>query len=192
MENYNPSMELKPQYHLGYIVDFDAFSIIFRPKRNTTDCIQYRRKEYTPENVEFLIDRIQEQIPHLKDHCVPATFVLQYFLKTNLLVSRSGRDASGTNHFWLRDRVTGVVYDPTKDQYQPKELATIYANGKTTSYYGFKGSPATAFFDLMVKVDPIAVRFEVEELITLKNKDGSTFFRDKWSMNYLAQNGVFG
>jgi hypothetical protein len=44
----------------------------------------------------------------------------------------------------------------------------------------------------MEQVDPLASRFEVEELITLENKDASTLLKEKWSMSYLAQNGVFG
>jgi hypothetical protein len=57
---------------------------------------------------------------------------------------------------------------------------------------GLRANPAARFFDLMEQVDPLASRFEVEELITLENKDASTLFKEKWSMSYLAQNGVFG
>ena len=39
---------------MQYIVDFDAFSIIFRPKTRTTNHLA--GKNYTPENVEFLIN----------------------------------------------------------------------------------------------------------------------------------------
>ena len=66
---YNSVMDLKPQRHMQYIVDFDAFSIIFRPKTLTTDCIQYRRKDYAPKNVEFLINAIREQLPSEIQQC---------------------------------------------------------------------------------------------------------------------------
>ena len=82
--------------------------------------------------------------------------------------------------------------NPSANRYSSHELAKIYKSGKVVGYRGSKGKPAAKFFDLMEQVDPLASRFEVEELITLKNKEASTLFKEKWSMSYLAQNGVFG
>ena len=185
-------MDPRPQRHMQYIVDFDAFSIIFRPKTRTTECIQYRRKNYTPENVEFLIKGIREQVSEEEDNGAASTFVLQYFLRTDDLVSVRGQDSAGNKHYWLMDRVKGTQLNPSANRYSPHELAKIYKSGKVAGYSGSKGKPAAKFFDLMEKVDPLASRFEVEELITLENKDASTLFKEKWSMSYLAQNGVFG
>ena len=189
---YNSVMDLKPQPHMQYIIDFDAFSIIFRPKTRTTDCIQYRRKDYEPKNVEFLINAIREQLPSEKYSSVASIFVLQYFLRTDSLVSVGGLDSTGNTHYWLMDRVTGNRLDPFVNRYSSHELTKIYDSGKVAGYSGSKGKPASRFFDLMEQVDPLASRFEVEELITLENKDASTLFKEKWSMSYLAQNGVFG
>lgn len=182
----------KPQTHMQYILDFDAFSIIFRPKTSTTDCIQYRRKNYTPENVEFLINEIRKHLSLEKDNSAASIFVLQYFLRTDKLVSFKGLGTTGTKHYWLVDRVTRTRLDPFASEYSPHELSKIYGSGKVAGYRGSKGRPAARFFDLMEQVDPLASRFEVEELITAKNKDASILFKEKWSMNYLAQNGVFG
>lgn len=189
---YNSVMDLKPQRHMQYIVDFDAFSIIFRPKTRTTDCIQYRRKDYAPKNVEFLINAIREQLPSEKYSSVASVFVLQYFLRTDSLVSVGGLDSTGSTHYWLMDRVTGNRLDPFVNRYSSHELTKIYDSGKVAGYSGSQGKPAARFFDLMEQVDPLASRFEAEELITVKNKDASTLFKEKWSMSYLAQNGVFG
>ena len=189
---YNSVMDLKPQRHMQYIVDFDAFSIIFRPKTRTTDCIQYRRKDYAPKNVEFLINAIREQLPSEKYSSVASIFVLQYFLRTDSLVSVGGLDSTGNTHYWLMDRVTGKRLDPFVNRYSSHELTKIYDSGKVAGYSGSQGKPAARFFDLMEQVDPLASRFEAEELITVKNKDASTLFKEKWSMSYLAQNGVFG
>ena len=185
-------MDLKPQRHMQYILDFDAFSIIFRPKTRTTDCIQYRRKDYAPKNVEFLINAIREQLPSEKYSSVASIFVLQYFLRTDSLVSVGGLDSTGNTHYWLMDRVTGNRLDPFVNRYSSHELTKIYDSGKVAGYSGSQGKPAARFFDLMEQVDPLASRFEAEELITVKNKDASTLFKEKWSMSYLAQNGVFG
>ena len=189
---YNSVMDLKPQPHMQYIMDFDAFSIIFRPKTRTTDCIQYRRKDYAPKNVEFLINAIREQLCSEEYSSVVSIFVLQYFLRTDRLVSLAGLDSSGKKHYWLMDRVTGKRLDPSVNRYPSHELTKIYDSGKVAGYSGSQGKPAVRFFDLMEQVDPLASRFEVEELITVKNKDASALFKDKWSMSYLAQNGVFG
>ena len=177
---------------MQYIVDFDAFSIIFRPKTRTTECIQYRRKNYTSENVEFLINGIREQVSEEKDHGVASTFVLQYFLRTDDLASFRGQDSAGNKHYWLMDSVKGTRLNPSANRYSSHELSKIYESGKVAGYSGYQGKPAARFFDLMEQVDPLASRFEVEELITLENKDASTLFKEKWSMSYLAQNGVFG
>ena len=189
---YNSVMDLKPQPHMQYIMDFDAFSIIFRPKTRTTDCIQYRRKDYAPKNVEFLINAIREQLPSEKYSSVASIFVLQYFLRTDSLVSVGGLDSTGNTHYWLMDRVTGNRLDPFVNRYSSHELTKIYDSGKVAGYSGSQGKPAARFFDLMEQVDPLASRFEAEELITVKNKDASTLFKEKWSVSYLAQNGVFG
>ena len=189
---YNSVMDLKPQRHMQYIVDFDAFSIIFRPKTRTTDCIQYRRKDYAPKNVEFLINAIREQLPLEKYSSVASIFVLQYFLRSDSLVSVGGLDSTGNTHYWLMDRVTGNRLDPFVNRYSSHELTKIYNSGKVAGYSGSQGKPAAQFFDLMEQVDPLASRFEAEELITVKNKDASTLFKEKWSVSYLAQNGVFG
>ena len=175
---------------MQYIVDFDAFSIIFRPKTRTTECIQYRRKNYTPENVEFLINRIREHLSEERDNGAASTFVLQYFLRTDDLVSVKGQDSAGNKHYWLMDKVKGTQLNPSANRYSPHELAKIYESGRCGIQR--KRKPAAKFFDLMEQVDPLASRFEVEELITLENKDASTLFKEKWSMSYLAQNGVFG
>jgi hypothetical protein len=90
------------------------------------------------------------------------------------------------------DRVKGTRLNPSANRYSPHELSKIYESGKVRGYSGYQGKPAARFFDLMEQVDPLASRFEVEELITLENKDASTLFKEKWSMSYLAQNGVFG
>ena len=177
---------------MQYIVDFDAFSIIFRPKTRTTECIQYRRKNYTPENAEFLINRMREHLSEERDNGAASTFVLQYFLRTDDLVSARGQDSAGNKHYWLMDRVKGTQLNPSANRYSPHELAKIYESGKVVGYSGSQSKPAAKFFDLMEKVDPLASRFEVEELITLENKEASTLFKEKWSMSYLAQNGVFG
>ena len=185
-------MEHELQLHMRYIVDFDAFSIIFRPKARTTECIQYRRKSYTPENVEFLINGIREHLSEERDNGAVATFVLQYFLRTDELVSVRGQDSIGNKHYWLMDRVRGTQLNPSANRHSSHELAKIYESGKVAGYSGSKGKPAARFFGLMEQVDPLASRFEVEELITLENKEASTLFKEKWSMSYLAQNGVFG
>ena len=111
---------------MQYIVDFDAFSIIFRPKTRTTECIQYRRKNYTPENVEFLINRIREHLSEERDNGAASTFVLQYFLRTDELVSVRGQDSTGNKYYWLMDRVKGTQLNPSANRYAPHELAKIY------------------------------------------------------------------
>ena len=180
------------QRHLDYIVDLEHFSFIFRPRTNDTDIIQFRRFDYTPENMKVVIDQIRNTIPKPKGNCVPTTFLLTYLVKTQELVSYSGLDRGGVNHWFLIDRGNKEVYDITKDQYSKAELASIYENAKPKPYYGFQSQPAARFFDLLMKIQPTAKRFFVDEIITRKKRYESDFFSQKTNMDYLYNLGVFG
>ena len=47
-------------------------------------------------------------------------------------------------------------------------------------------------FDLLVKVQQTAKRYEVDEIITLENQSQAGFLQDKKNLDYLYNLGVFG
>ena len=47
-------------------------------------------------------------------------------------------------------------------------------------------------FDLLVKVQLTAKRYEVDEIITLENQGQAGFLQDKKNLDYLYNLGVFG
>ena len=180
------------QKHLDYIVDFENFSLVFRAKKNSTELIQYRRSDYTEADVARFSEQILEHLPEPKDDSMAAAVVLQYFIKTAALFCYWAEDHCGKDHYWLFDRDTREVCDPTGGRYTDAQRASIYSAGEACDLLGLVDGPAERFFELMMQIQTTAVRFEVDEMITPENKSESTFLREKWSMNYLYQRGVFG
>ena len=60
-----------------------------------------------------------------KDNGAASTFVLQYFLRTDDLVSARGQDSAGNKHYWLMDRVKGTQLNPSAIRYSPHKLEDL-------------------------------------------------------------------
>ena len=180
------------QKHLDYIVDFENFSLVFRAKKNSTELIQYRRSDYTKAHVARFSEQILEHLPEPKDDSKAAAIALQYLIKTSALLCYSAPDHCGNGHYWLVDRDTLDVFDPTGGRFTDAQRALIYAAGEACDLVDLVEAAGLRIFELMMQIQTTAVRFEVDEIITPDNKNESTFLREKWSMNYLYQRGVFG
>ena len=180
------------QKHLDYIVDFEGFSLLFRANKNSTEFIQYRRRDYTKTHAAELSQQILEHLPEPKDDSMAAAIALQYLIKTSALLCYSAPDHCGNGHYWLVDRDTLDVFDPTGGRFTDAQRALIYAAGEACDLVDLVEAAGLRIFELMVQIQTTAVRFEVDEIITPDNKNESTFLREKWSMNYLYQRGVFG
>jgi len=63
-------------------------------------------------------------------HCYIATEALFYLLNDKRYVPTRGRDDAGIVHWWLTDKHTGQILDPTADQYRSKGLEPPYSKGK--------------------------------------------------------------
>ncbi len=99
---------------------------------------------------------------NLFGYCVPATFSLLFFMDTERLHPFTGTDPDGEKHWWLEDQFTGERFDVTSAQYNEKELAFVYANGKPKKLYSSHGKPQSRFMDLMQTVQSNTNRFEVK------------------------------
>lgn len=67
-------------------------------------------------------------------HCYIATEALFHLLKDTRYAPMRGRDDAGIVHWWLIDKETGKVLDPTSEQYTSKGLTPPYANGKSGGF----------------------------------------------------------
>ena len=182
--------------HLDYIVDFEGFSLIFRPMGNATEIVQYRRMTYSKDNLYLATEQILDHLPKAQEDDLFATRLLQSLIKTDQLVTCQGIDVRGTSLYWLIDGDTKEVFDPNTSrrdyQYSLAELAPIYAAGNAPANTRPNSEPSSRLFDLLMKIQKTAQRYEIEEVITPETKDSSTFLKEKWNMDYLYQNGVFG
>ena len=83
-------------------------------------------------------------------------------MDTERLHPFTGTDPDGEKHWWLEDQFTGERFDVTSAQYNEKELAFVYANGKPKKLYSSHGKPQSRFMDLMQTVQSNTNRFEVK------------------------------
>ena len=171
--------------HDRWMTVIDGHQRIYRNSGKYYDVLEYQRYAYTSSNVDALAKSIRNNLTdnlitkdirnkyppsHVKwsqpyfGHCVPATFVMLYFLDTESLDPIRGMDSSGEGHWWLQDIFTGKKYDLTFDQFPTAdELETIYETGKPRCYYGYGQMPASRFLDLMQKVQPDAKRWRTSD-----------------------------
>ena len=98
--------------HLDYIVDFEGFSLIFRPMGNATEIVQYRRMTYSKDNLYLATEQILDHLPKAQEDDLFATRLLQSLIKTDQLVTCQGIDVRGTSLYWLIDGDTKEVFDP--------------------------------------------------------------------------------
>ena len=56
-----------------------------------------------------------------------------------------------------------MIIDITEEQYAEEELQQVYANGKSTKYYGYGEKPTARFFQLMHKVQPSSILYETSD-----------------------------
>ena len=178
------------QHYLGYIIDLEAFSMLFRPRESDTEVIQFERFDYTPGNAEQIYRTIT-QCAQANDPAwsLTASLVFIYLLRTDQLMVMEMTD--GIEHWFVKDNNTGEVFDfddrstegPNK---AGQETARPVNADRVTSM------PSDASFDLLERLQSSARRYPVDERITLANHESSDFMAKKRGMDYLYQNGVFG
>ena len=172
--------------HNKFIYKVDNKDCIYRTKGNENrfEVLQYKRLEYTPDNVDKLIEDIKRYLtddlisngfrkdfppeyPRWKRKyfglCVPATFVFLYFMDTDLLDANNGKFENKENHYWVKDKESQAIIDITEEQYTREELEILYTTGKSAKYYGYGEEPTARFFQLMHKIQPSSILYETSD-----------------------------
>ena len=180
------------QSFLGYIIELEAFSMLFRPRESDTEVIQFQRSDYTPANAGQIYQSIA--LCEQKDDQVwsrTACLVFIYLLKTDRLLVMEG--IAGTEHWFVKDRISGDIFDfdhrhegrnTVPDNAAHETAHPVSADGETSM-------PTEACFALLERLQSSARRYPVNERITLANREDSDFITKKRGMDYLYQNGVF-
>jgi len=101
-------------------------------KGTTCQSLTFEPFEYSHENIELVSEKIRSVLkpkylkPYYREenktnplygHCYHSTQALFYLMDKELLVPTKGIDDRGFAHWFLKEKITGKVFDPTQDQY---------------------------------------------------------------------------
>ena len=176
------------------VVDLESFSLAFRPLTNSTEIIQYTRYPYTKETITKINSKLKSHLVDFSsgDSSLIATLTVLYLVVPGTLELWSYKDQSD-NKFWsIFDSVSSTHIDfglnnPFLESKQKQAKSDQKESLPDLSNPVFK-----SVFDLLVKVQQTAKRYEVDEIITLENQDQAGFLQDKKNLDYLYNLGVFG
>ena len=176
------------------VVDLESFSLAFRPLTQSTEIIQYTRSPYTKETITKINSEIRSGLGDFDsgDTSLIASLTALYLLVPGVLELRSYKDQSNTK-FWTAFHTISSVYidfaaeNPYLEETQKQADSYRKENIPDLSNPVFK-----SVFDLLVKIQQTAKRYEVDEIITLENQGQAGFLQDKKNLDYLYNLGVFG
>ena len=176
------------------VVDLESFSLAFRPLTNSTEIIQYTRYPFTKETITKINSKLKATlwISVRIDSSLITSLTVLYLVVPRILELRSYKDQS--NHkFWSifhttsSTRIDFELENPYLDSKQEQARPDQKESLPDLSNPVFK-----SVFDLLVKVQQTAKRYEVDEIITLENQGQAGFLQDKKNLDYLYNLGVFG
>ena len=176
------------------VVDLESFSLVFRPLTHSTEIIQYTRYPYSTEIITKINSKLRSYSIDFSsgDTTLIASLTALYLLVPRVLELRSYKDQSNTK-FWTAFHTISSVYidfaaeNPYLEETQKQADSYRKENIPDLSNPVFK-----SVFDLLVKIQQTAKRYEVDEIITLENQGQAGFLQDKKNLDYLYNLGVFG
>ena len=176
------------------VVDLESFSLAFRPLTNSTEIIQYTRYPYTKETITKINSKLKSHLVDFDsgDNSLIASLTVLYLVVPGTLELRSYKDQSD-NKFWTIFHTTSSTHidfgleNPYLDSKQKQPKSDCKENMPDLSNPVFQ-----SVFDLLIKVQQSAKRYEVDEIITLENQNQAGFLQDKKNLDYLYNLGVFG
>ena len=176
------------------VVDLESFSLAFRPLTKSTEIIQYTRYPYTKETISKINSKLKSQLLDFSsaDSSLIASLTTLYLVVPGILELRSHKDEAD-NKFW-------TIFHTTSSTHIDFGLENLCLDNKQKqaksdrkeSLPDLTNPVLKLVFDLLVKVQRSAKRYEVDELITLENQGQAGFLQDKKNLDYLYNLGVFG
>ena len=167
---------------MSYRVDLETTSLLYRPRIADTEIIEYRR--YDAAAATQLANDLQRLLADTptQDNSAAACLALCYLLPEGLCKPMTA--VANEGEFWFVQTEDGERRFLRQDGNEPQQIrdrADV-----------LQQAPNSLVFDLLAAVQAQAERFLVDELITPANRDDSEFLKQRWAMDYLYHNGVFG
>ena len=176
------------------VVDLESFSLAFRPLTNSTEIIQYTRYPYTKETITKINSKLKSHLVDFSsgDSSLIASLTTLYLVVPRNLELRSYKDESDQKFWTIFHTATSTRIDfELENPYLDSEQKQAKPDQKE-SLPDLSNPIFKAVFDLLVKVQQTAKRYEVDEIITLENQSQAGFLQDKKNLDYLYNLGVFG
>ena len=176
------------------VVDLESFSLAFRPLTHSTEIIQYTRYPYTKETITKINSKLRSYLVDFSsgDSSLIASLTALYLMVPGIFELRSHKDQSN-NKFWTIFDTTSSIYIDFRSENPCLESSQKQADSDQKEDLPDLSSPVfKSVFDLLVKVQQTAKRYEVDEIITLENQVQAGFLQDKKNLDYLYNLGVFG
>ncbi|MEM7079433.1 MAG: hypothetical protein AAF513_12465 [Pseudomonadota bacterium] len=165
---------------LDYLVVLDAYAMALRPRLSDTEILQFKRYDSGQAELVFGQLRARQAEEELSAAIAAQAFVYLVAGEWQLLSAGSVSDV-----WW----VTEVARDQHFD-FSPAPADPAPDSRSATEQMA--SVPSTEVFEVLEDLGGGASRYLVDELITPSNRADSAFLKDKWAMDYLYQNGVFG
>ena len=176
------------------VVDLESFSLAFRPLIHGTEIIQYTRQPYTKETNKKINSKLRSYLVDFSsgDSSLIASLTALYLVVPGILELRSYKDQSG-NKFWTIFHTASSIQIDFGSENRCLESSQKQTDSDQKEDLPDLSSPVfKSVFDLLVKVQQTAKRYEVDEIITLENQGQAGFLQDKKNLDYLYNLGVFG
>ena len=184
-------MMASEQHYLRYLIELEAFSMLFRPRATDTEFIQFQRSDYTPATAVSVFENIKGlSLNNDSDGLKTAALVFIYLMKTDQLqLMHNPRE---NDHQWfVRNEVTSQTFDFSTNKSAMNDRSHLEA-AQVAAEDGMTSAPTQRCFDLLERIESSSRRYPVDERITLENCDSSDFIAQKRGIDYLYQQGVFG
>ena len=126
------------------------------------------------------------------DNSLIASLTVLYLVVPGILELRSYKDQSD-HKFWTifhTTSSTNIDFGLENSYLENKQKQA--KSDRKESLPDLSNPVFKSVFDLLVKVQQTAKRYEVDELITLENQGQAGFLQDKKNLDYLYNLGVFG
>ena len=161
------------------VVDLESFSLAFRPLTNSTEIIQYTRYPYTKETITKINSKLKSHLVDFSsgDTSLIASLTALYLVVPGILELRSYRDQSD-NKFWTIFHTASSIHIDFRSGTPCLESSQKQADSNQKEDLPNLSSPVfKSVFDLLVKVQQTAKRYEVDEIITLENQGQAGFLQ---------------
>ena len=176
------------------VLDLESFSLAFRPLSHGTEIIQYKRELFTKQTTLAISSQIRSHLEEesSKGRSLIASLAFLYSIFSENLELREYKDRSKTKSWFVADSVSSKLIDvtlinPFLDSLQDPSHSSQKEDIPELGSPVFK-----AVFDLLMNIQSSAKRYNIDEIVSLENKDQSEFLQAKKNLDYLYNLGVFG